>query len=839
MTAAERLAAINAEIGKPGAEKNSAGILDLLAEAASLVDSRQEPKKWGAYRLLYAQAAESSDADAAMRAYRDSIPVWDSAQDHNALAACHYGLGNLLFARVKTPDDVEEVIPHLEFAAADFPADSARKLSVLFSFRQAGDPFDNWKKRADYLEVAAAHISREESPAGWAAVRNDLAVAWTQEPGGNFAKSVERRIENHLGTLAGLTPDQDASVRRAFVQTCIFTAEAYEFRVQGDLSENQASALWYAQKAVETSDESVPPELRAQGLLGLGRALTNRSRFPEALEKLDRAGALVDRNAMPMLASTLDRFRAIVYANLAALGDKNRLDDMLAAARLSWQASEAAGDASAGRTVMWIAGEAFVKAGQFARAIPCLERAAEAGEKALAQATTRAGRLERIWDLHDLWALLAYCLLETGSIAEAAEALDRGKARLWRGPAHASADEMRALIPVGGALLFPVLSAARGAVIIAAENGWGIAWLENFGQEQLRSLVFGAGHPVTPENLTSLTGWVMLYATRHVNADRWKELVGNAGEQLYREVWRAVEEELGRLGVVCGAELVWFPQGVSSILPMHSAYSEKDGVRHYLTEDYAIRYAPSAAILLAAHPAARSDRTLFVANPEEDLPYTELEIEFAKQTLGAGDATILVGTGATRDAVVSRLSGLGCLHFAGHAWFQVGDPFQSSLGLAPPERLSIEDLEPLLLKDPPGMAILSACQTAMAQVTVRADEALGFPSMLLAHHVRTVVVTLWPVDDLASSLLIGQFYRFWRERKQPPARALCSAQNWLRTATAAEMSTLLRPLKQVGGAAGALASEARIRFFEMDPDSRPFSHPIYWAAFVAAGHALP
>jgi CHAT domain-containing protein len=50
---------------------------------------------------------------------------------------------------------------------------------------------------------------------------------------------------------------------------------------------------------------------------------------------------------------------------------------------------------------------------------------------------------------------------------------------------------------------------------------------------------------------------------------------------------------------------------------------------------------------------------------------------------------------------------------------------------------------------------------------------------------------------------------------------------------------LLRPLKQVGGAAGALASEARIRFFEMDPDSRPFSHPIYWAAFVAAGHALP
>ena len=137
------------------------------------------------------------------------------------------------------------------------------------------------------------------------------------------------------------------------------------------------------------------------------------------------------------------------------------------------------------------------------------------------------------------------------------------------------------------------------------------------------------------------------------------------------------------------------------------------------------------------------------------------------------------------------------------------------------------------------MVVLSACQTAMAQLTTRADEALGFPSMLLTHGVRTVVATLWPVDDLASALLIGRFYRFWRSEGQLPAQALRSAQNWLRTATAAAISDLLRPLKQVPGPVGALAATARAALFGKDPESRPFAHPEFWAAFVVAGQSQP
>jgi hypothetical protein len=172
----------------------------------------------------------------------------------------------------------------------------------------------------------------------------------------------------------------------------------------------------------------------------------------------------------------------------------------------------------------------------------------EAGESALAQATSREGRLERIWELQDSWALLAYCHLETGAIPEAVESLDRGKARLWQTAAvGATAEQIRTLIPAGGALLFPVFAGPRGAVAIATEAGWDVAWLESLGRKQIRSIVLGEGKVPKPENLTSLTGWVYLYATRHVNAMRWKKEIDTIGDLLYHDLWQPLQQRLDAL----------------------------------------------------------------------------------------------------------------------------------------------------------------------------------------------------------------------------------------------------------------------------------------------------
>ncbi len=850
MSNADRLAAIYSEYQTLDLTKDSARILEILSEAATLIDRTADPKKWGIFRLMYAQAAESVDPAAAIAAYRESIPVWDPEKDHNPLVSCHYGLGTLLFAQVTNPSDVEEPITHLEFAADTFPNECASMLALLYSIRQLGDPLDNWKKRTHFIEITIAHLSPVENTAAWAARRNDLAIAWTQEPGGDFAAAMERRVENHIETLSHLNPSQDPAIRRAFVQTCMNLSEAYGLLVAGDKAENQASAVRYAKLGAEAATGEVSADIRAQASLALGRAMLNqktgqkegdrRTLLHEALVRFQQAGSLFDWNVLPVLASTVERFQASAYAELVELGELDRLENMMAVATSSYNHLEHDGDASGRRTVMLFAAETLIKVKQFARAIPCLEKATAAGESALMQATSRAGRLERIWDLQDSWALLAYCHLETESIPAAVEALDRGKARLWQTASiPVTAEQIRTLIPAGGALLFPVFAGPRGAVAIATEAGWDVAWLEHLGKAKLRSIVLGDDTTPTPENLTRLTGWVFSYVTRHVNPAGWSDQIERIGDLLYRDLWKCLQEHLNKLGVAHQTELVWFPQGVSSVLPIHSARSQAGDGWHYITEDYALRYAPAAAMLLSAPPEKHTGTFLAVTNPQGNLPYTELELEWVKQYLGESETVVLKATDASLAAVLAELPAAEIFHFSGHAIFRVDDPFQSCLGLAPPDILSLEVLQPLLRQNPPRMIVLSACQTGMAQVTSRADEALGFPSMLLGQGVKTVLATLWPVDDFASALLVGQFYRFWREQKQSPAQALRSAQNWLRTATAGSISDLLKPLKKVPGPVGALAASARTDLFRKDPGSRPYAHPELWAAFVLAGQSLP
>jgi len=57
---------------------------------------RQEPKKWAAFRRMYAQLSQVIDPAAALAAYREAVTVWDRDADHDSWADCHMNIGFLL-----------------------------------------------------------------------------------------------------------------------------------------------------------------------------------------------------------------------------------------------------------------------------------------------------------------------------------------------------------------------------------------------------------------------------------------------------------------------------------------------------------------------------------------------------------------------------------------------------------------------------------------------------------------------------------------------------------------------------------------------------------------------
>jgi CHAT domain-containing protein len=73
------------------------------------------------------------------------------------------------------------------------------------------------------------------------------------------------------------------------------------------------------------------------------------------------------------------------------------------------------------------------------------------------------------------------------------------------------------------------------------------------------------------------------------------------------------------------------------------------------------------------------------------------------------------------------------------------------------------------------LAVLSACETGLG-ATAGGEGVLGLQRAFHAAGCRTVVASLWRVDDAATRALMARFYANLWERKQPALEALRNAQ---------------------------------------------------------------
>jgi CHAT domain-containing protein/Flp pilus assembly protein TadD len=104
------------------------------------------------------------------------------------------------------------------------------------------------------------------------------------------------------------------------------------------------------------------------------------------------------------------------------------------------------------------------------------------------------------------------------------------------------------------------------------------------------------------------------------------------------------------------------------------------------------------------------------------------------------------------------------------------------------------------------LVTLSACETGLG-LKVSGEGFVGFMHAFLQAGARSLVVSLWKVDDRATSLLMQRFYRNYLGKdghSLTKAESLQEAKNWLRT------------YKDEGGEV-------------------PFTHPAYWSGFILVG----
>ncbi len=150
---------------------------------------------------------------------------------------------------------------------------------------------------------------------------------------------------------------------------------------------------------------------------------------------------------------------------------------------------------------------------------------------------------------------------------------------------------------------------------------------------------------------------------------------------------------------------------------------------------------------------------------------TGAEPEVAKIGSLYPTAQVLDGEQANVSAVTAALDGADLAHIAAHARFRADNGLWSSLELAD-GALTVYDLE--LLRRPPQVVILSACQSGLSAVHA-GDEIVGLVAALLTMGAHAVVASVVPVEDRASAdLMVALHERL--QGGQPPALALAGAQ---------------------------------------------------------------
>ncbi len=205
-----------------------------------------------------------------------------------------------------------------------------------------------------------------------------------------------------------------------------------------------------------------------------------------------------------------------------------------------------------------------------------------------------------------------------------------------------------------------------------------------------------------------------------------------------------------------GADLIVVPHGPLHYLPYAALY---DGL-NYLSDRFTLRSLPTAGLLRHVSPA-RIDATGGRASPgdflavgyssNEQLPAARSEaIAIARLMSG----TALVEEQATATELLKHATQLRGLHLATHAEFRADNPLFSGLSLAD-GWLTTLDLFNWRLQA--SLVTLSACQTGRS-VIGGGDEILGLLRALLYAGARTVVASLWPVQDTVTARLMEHFY---------------------------------------------------------------------------------
>ncbi len=224
---------------------------------------------------------------------------------------------------------------------------------------------------------------------------------------------------------------------------------------------------------------------------------------------------------------------------------------------------------------------------------------------------------------------------------------------------------------------------------------------------------------------------------------------------LYARLWQPLEK------LVTTRNLIVVAHGALHYLPF-AALQDAEG--KFLLDRYSLRFLPSASVLKFLRPVMQNKDSRLLALGNPDLDDARLDLAFAE-----GEAKLVASLYPSsrvllrQDASESNFKKAGGvfsrIHFASHGKFQADEPLKSGLYLAKDADndgiLTVGELYSMNLEA--DLVTLSACETGLGKIS-NGDDVVGLTRGFLYAGSRSIVASLWSVDDKATATLMQAFY---------------------------------------------------------------------------------
>ncbi|MEA5464586.1 CHAT domain-containing protein [Leptothoe sp. PORK10 BA2] len=308
-----------------------------------------------------------------------------------------------------------------------------------------------------------------------------------------------------------------------------------------------------------------------------------------------------------------------------------------------------------------------------------------------------------------------------------------------------------------------------------------------------------------------------------------------AAQKLYNWLIAAIEPDLKALGT---QTIVYSPDGALRYIPLAALY---DG-RQWMAERFAITHitnksqsdlgdhpTPNPRILAGA--CAKCSFTHTVGDEPysfQDLPFTRTEVTNLAEQLP--DTDILLDRNFSKTETVNRLGSYNIIHLATHGAFVSSSPDESFIlfGDDGDDKVAtLREMRSWPLRDV-DLVVLSACETGVgSQDLGNGIEVLGLGYQLERAGAKSVIASLWRVDDGGTQSLMNAFYLALSEGF-PKAEALRRAQ----------LALIKNDLSVIAGEPRASINILNADTGEPIRLNASPDHPFYWAPFILIGNGL-